>query len=57
MVDLSLYDVDKKSIVLNSGSLYVRKELNPSIVLFDRFMMENNLVGELPKLSQCCTLF
>ena len=41
MVDLSLYNVDKKRILLNSDSFDVFvKELNPSIVLFDRFMME-----------------
>ena len=41
MVDLSLYDVDKKRILLNSDSFDVFvKELNPSIVLFDRFMIE-----------------
>jgi glycosyltransferase involved in cell wall biosynthesis len=41
MIDLSAFDVDKKSIVLNSDSFdsFV-KELNPSIVLFDRFMIE-----------------
>ena len=41
MVDLSLLDVDKKSIALNCSSFdaFV-KELNPSVVLFDRFMIE-----------------
>lgn len=41
MIDLSAYNVDKKAILLNSTSfdVYV-KELNPSIVLFDRFMIE-----------------
>jgi len=41
MVDLSTFDVDTKTIVLNSGSFDVFvKELDPSVVLFDRFMME-----------------
>ena len=41
MVDLESFGVDKKSIELNNYSfdLFV-KELNPTIVLFDRFMME-----------------
>lgn len=41
MVDLKEFGVDKKSIVLNCSSfdLFV-KELNPDIVLFDRFMIE-----------------
>jgi glycosyltransferase involved in cell wall biosynthesis len=41
MVDLESYEVDKKSIALNCSSFdtFV-KELNPNIVLFDRFMME-----------------
>ena len=41
MVDLSQYKVEKKSIALNSSSFdtFV-KELNPTIVLFDRFMIE-----------------
>lgn len=41
MVDLSKYKVEKKSIALNSSSFdtFV-KELNPTIVLFDRFMIE-----------------
>lgn len=41
MVDLEEYNVDKKSIVLNCSSFdsFV-KELNPDIVLFDRFMIE-----------------
>jgi glycosyltransferase involved in cell wall biosynthesis len=41
MVDLKSYEVDKKSIALNCSSFdtFV-KELNPNIVLFDRFMME-----------------
>ncbi len=41
MVDLESYEVDKKSIALNCASFdtFV-KELGPSIVLFDRFMME-----------------
>ena len=41
MVDLKEYGVDKKSIALNCSSfdLFV-KELNPNVVLFDRFMME-----------------
>lgn len=41
MVDLEEYGVDKKSIALNCSSFdsFV-KELNPDIVLFDRFMIE-----------------
>ena len=41
MVDLTLVGVVKKSIALNCSSFdaFV-KELNPSVVLFDRFMME-----------------
>ena len=41
MVDLESLGVTKKSIALNCSSFDVFvKELNPSIVLFDRFMME-----------------
>jgi glycosyltransferase involved in cell wall biosynthesis len=41
MVDLQQYEVDKKSIELNNSSFdFFIKELNPSVVLFDRFMME-----------------
>lgn len=41
MIDLNVYKVEKKSILLNSGSFDVFiKTLNPSIVLFDRFMIE-----------------
>jgi hypothetical protein len=41
MVDLSLLKVEKKSIALNCSSFDVFvKELNPSVVLFDRFMIE-----------------
>ena len=41
MVDLESLSVSKKSIELNCSSFDVFvKELNPSIVLFDRFMME-----------------
>ncbi|MBG6188024.1 glycosyltransferase [Flavobacterium sp. CAN_S2] len=41
MVDLPEYQVDKKSIELNNSSFdFFIKELNPSLVLFDRFMME-----------------
>ncbi|MFV8366874.1 glycosyltransferase [Flavobacterium sp. XS1P27] len=41
MVDLGEYEVDKKSIELNNSSFDIFiKELNPSLVLFDRFMME-----------------
>ncbi len=41
MVDLSEFGVIKKNIVLNCGSFDVFiADLNPSIVLFDRFMME-----------------
>ncbi len=41
MVDLSSLGVSKKSIALNCSSFDVFvKELNPSIVLFDRFMIE-----------------
>lgn len=41
MVNLEEYGVDKKSIALNCSSFdaFV-KELNPAVVLFDRFMME-----------------
>lgn len=41
MVDLSNWDVTKKDIALNCSSfdVYV-KELNPAVVLFDRFMVE-----------------
>ncbi|KIA85400.1 glycosyltransferase [Flavobacterium sp. AED] len=41
MVDLEEHEVDKKSIELNNSSFddFV-KELNPTVVLFDRFMME-----------------
>lgn len=41
MVDLGEYGVDKKSIALNNSSFdSFIKELNPAVVLFDRFMME-----------------
>lgn len=41
MVDLSLLKVEKKSIALNCSSFNVFvKELNPTVVLFDRFMIE-----------------
>ena len=41
MVDLSEFGVTKKDIALNSSSFDAfAKELNPSIVLFDRFMVE-----------------
>jgi glycosyltransferase involved in cell wall biosynthesis len=41
MIDLNTLGVSKKSISLNCSSFDVFvKELNPSIVLFDRFMME-----------------
>ena len=41
MVELSEYNVEKKSILLNSETFdtYI-KSLNPKIVLFDRFMIE-----------------
>ncbi|RVT75719.1 glycosyltransferase [Flavobacterium sufflavum] len=41
MIDLKSYNVERKSIALNSSSFddFV-KELNPSVVLFDRFMIE-----------------
>lgn len=41
MVDLKDYNVDKKSIALNCTSfdLFI-KDLNPDVVLFDRFMIE-----------------
>jgi len=41
MVNLADYDVDKVSIALNDSSFdsYI-KELQPNVVLFDRFMME-----------------
>lgn len=41
MADLASLNVDKKSIVLNCSSFDVfAKELNPAVVLFDRFMIE-----------------
>lgn len=41
MVDLSQFNVEKQAIHLNCSSFDVFvKELNPSIVLFDRFMVE-----------------
>lgn len=41
MVDLTLLHVEKKSITLNCSSFDVFvKELNPAVVLFDRFMIE-----------------
>lgn len=41
MVDLALHGVEKRAIALNCSSFDVFvKELNPSVVLFDRFMME-----------------
>jgi hypothetical protein len=41
MVDLATLNVTKKSIVLNCSSFDIFvKELNPAIVLYDRFMME-----------------
>lgn len=41
MVDLLALDVTKRSISLNCSSFdFFIKELNPSVVLFDRFMME-----------------
>ena len=41
MIDLEMLGVVKKSIALNCSSFDIFvKELNPSIVLFDRFMME-----------------
>lgn len=41
MVNLHEHEVDKKAIELNNSSFDVFvKELNPSVVLFDRFMME-----------------
>jgi hypothetical protein len=41
MIDLESLNVAKKSISLNSSSFDVFiKELNPSVVLFDRFMIE-----------------
>jgi glycosyltransferase involved in cell wall biosynthesis len=41
MVDLELEGVDKKTITLNCSSFDIFvEELNPSVVLFDRFMME-----------------
>jgi hypothetical protein len=45
MIDLSVYKVDKRSYSM-SFDVYV-KELNPSIVLFDRFAIEEQLVGAL----------
>ncbi|TDD73708.1 glycosyltransferase [Flavobacterium caseinilyticum] len=50
MVDLQGYGVEKESIELNNSNFDVFiKELNPSVVLFDRFMMEEQFgwrVGE-----------
>lgn len=41
MIDLESLGVSKKSITLNCSSFdFFVKELNPTIVLFDRFMME-----------------
>ena len=41
MVDLQEYEVEKTAIELNNSSFDVFiKELNPDVVLFDRFMME-----------------
>ena len=41
MIDLNEFDVQKESIELNNSSFDVFiKELNPSVVLFDRFMIE-----------------
>ncbi|KDN55777.1 glycosyltransferase [Flavobacterium seoulense] len=41
MVDLSEFDVQKESIELNNSSFdSFIKELNPAVVLFDRFMIE-----------------
>ena len=41
MIDLKLYGVEKKPIALNCSTFDTfAKELNPSIVLFDRFMIE-----------------
>ena len=41
MVDLQEYKVEKKSIELNNSSFDIFiKDLNPDVVLFDRFMME-----------------
>jgi glycosyltransferase involved in cell wall biosynthesis len=41
MIDLEVIGVEKKSIALNCSSFDVFiQELNPSIVLFDRFLME-----------------
>jgi hypothetical protein len=50
MIDLELVGVVKKSIALNCSSFdaFV-KELNPAVVLFDRFMMEEHLAGESVK--------
>ncbi|WP_338646301.1 glycosyltransferase [Flavobacterium sp. KS-LB2] len=41
MIDLSSYAINKKSIALNCSSFDVFvKELNPNLVLFDRFIIE-----------------
>lgn len=41
MVDLAEFGVEKKTIELNNSSFDIFiKELNPTVVLFDRFMME-----------------
>ena len=50
MVDLAALNIDKKSIELNNSSFdsYV-KELQPDIVLFDRFMMEEQFSWRVDK--------
>ena len=52
MIDLESFDINKVSIELNNSSFddYV-KTLNPDVVLFDRFMMEEQFAWRVEK--QC----
>ena len=52
MIDLEFFDINKVSIELNNSSFddYV-KTLNPDVVLFDRFMMEEQFSWRVEK--QC----
>ncbi len=51
--DLRSLGVEEKSIALNSSSFddFVR-ELNPELVLFDRFLARSNSAGVLPRLAR-----
>lgn len=52
MVDLEILGVTNKSISLNCSSFdFFIKELNPTIVLFDRFMMEEQFGW---RVADCC---